>query len=70
VSRPAPSWPTFVGRINALPGAHGATAVLLQIGQHRMPGGPSGAAGRDVTVYLRPEDVLARPSPRWRAACV
>ena len=50
----------FVGRINALP-ARTADGGVLQIGQHRIPVGHAGAAGRDVTVYLRPEDVLARP---------
>ena len=50
----------FVGRINALP-ACTADGGVLQIGQHRIPVGHAGAAGRDVTVYLRPEDVLARP---------
>ena len=50
----------FVGRINALP-ARTADGGVLQIGQHRIPVVHAGAAGRDVTVYLRPEDVLARP---------
>ncbi len=50
----------FVGRINALP-ARTLDGGALQIGQLRVPVGHTGAAGRDVTVYLRPEDVLARP---------
>jgi iron(III) transport system ATP-binding protein len=50
----------FVGRINALP-ARTADGGALQIGQHRMSVDHAGTAGRDVTVYLRPEDVLARP---------
>ncbi len=50
----------FVGRINTLP-ARTAAGGALQIGQHCIPGTHAGAAGRDVTVYLRPEDLLARP---------
>ncbi len=50
----------FVGRINALPARVGDGGAL-QIGQHTVPGMLAGTAGRDVTVYLRPEDVLARP---------
>ena len=50
----------FVGRINALP-ARTADGGVLQLGQHRIPVRHDSAAGRDVTVYLRPEDVLARP---------
>jgi iron(III) transport system ATP-binding protein len=50
----------FVGRINALP-ARVAAGGALQIGSRAFPGAHAGAAGREVTVYLRPEDVLARP---------
>jgi iron(III) transport system ATP-binding protein len=50
----------FVGRINALP-ARVAAGGALQIGSRAFPGGHAGAAGSEVTVYLRPEDVLARP---------
>jgi iron(III) transport system ATP-binding protein len=50
----------FVGRINTLP-ARTLDGGTLLIGQLRLPVGHAGAAGRDVTVYLRPEDVLARP---------
>ena len=50
----------FVGRINALP-ARVAAGGALQIGSSAFPGAHAGAAGREVTVYLRPEDVLARP---------
>ena len=50
----------FVGRINALPARlAGDGAVLL--GATRIEGAHAGPAGREVTVYLRPEDVLARP---------
>ena len=50
----------FVGRINALPARlAGDGAVLL--GGTRFEGAHAGPAGREVTVYLRPEDVLARP---------
>jgi iron(III) transport system ATP-binding protein len=50
----------FVGRINTLQ-ARTADGGALQIGQHRFAVGHAGAAGRNVTAYLRPEDVLARP---------
>ena len=53
----------FVGRINALP-AKLADGGSLQIGAMRFEGqhdGLAGLAGHEVTVYLRPEDVLARP---------
>ncbi len=50
----------FVGRINTLP-ARTADGGALQIGQHQVPVEHGMAAGRDVSVYLRPEDVLARP---------
>lgn len=50
----------FVGRINTLP-ARTLDGGALQIGQHQVPVGHTMAPGRDVTVYLRPEDVLARP---------
>ena len=50
----------FVGRVNALP----ATLLAgggVQLGRSQFEGPHEGPAGRDVTVYLRPEDVLARP---------
>ena len=50
----------FVGRINALP-ARLADGGGLQIGAMHFEGQHNGPAGREVTVYLRPEDVLARP---------
>jgi len=50
----------FVGRINALP-ARVAEGGAVQIGHSRFPGALAGAVGQDITVYLRPEDVLARP---------
>ena len=50
----------FVGRINALP-ARLTEGGGLQIGETHVAGAHTGAAGREVTVYLRPEDVLARP---------
>ena len=50
----------FVGRINAVPARlAGDGAVLL--GGTRFEGAHAGPAGHEVTVYLRPEDVLARP---------
>ncbi len=46
----------FVGKVNALPGR--VTGGTLQLGQLSLPhAGPDG----EVKVYLRPEDVLARP---------
>jgi iron(III) transport system ATP-binding protein len=64
----------FVGRINALP-ARTAAGGALQIGDtHIGSAGPAGAPGREVTVYLRPEDVLARPiapgDPHVFEACI
>ena len=50
----------FVGRINALP-ARLTAGGGVQIGATRFEGGHGGPTGREVTVYLRPEDVLARP---------
>ena len=50
----------FVGRINALP-ARVAAGGGLQIGNVVFEGAHPGETGRAVTVYLRPEDVLARP---------
>jgi len=50
----------FVGRINALP-ARVAEGGAVQIGHSRFPGTQTGTVGQDITVYLRPEDVLARP---------
>jgi iron(III) transport system ATP-binding protein len=50
----------FVGKINVLPGRlHPGRA--LQIGQSRFECTLDADAARDVKVYLRPEDVLARP---------
>ncbi|MFN0186720.1 MAG: putative 2-aminoethylphosphonate ABC transporter ATP-binding protein [Aquabacterium sp.] len=56
----------FVGRINALP-ARVEPGGTLRVGQQafqcepaRLEGVP---AGREVRIYLRPEDVLARPIP-------
>jgi ABC-type glutathione transport system ATPase component len=52
----------FVGRINVL----GATAIdtgRLRIGTHEFHCAHSFAQGRSLRVYLRPEDVLARPIP-------
>ncbi len=49
----------FVGRVNALPARLEAGGVRLG-GTHFDCPHP-GQAGREVTVYLRPEDVLARP---------
>ena len=50
----------FVGRINALP-ARLAGDGGVWLAATRLPGDHGGPAGREVTVYLRPEDVLARP---------
>jgi iron(III) transport system ATP-binding protein len=50
----------FVGRINALP-ARLTDGGSLQIGGMRFEGQHNGPAGSEVTVYLRPEDVQARP---------
>ena len=49
----------FVGRINALP-ARLVEGGAVQIGQSRFAGAHAGEVGSEVTVYLRPEDVLAR----------
>lgn len=49
----------FVGKVNALP-ARIADGVL-QMGALSMPFGGGDRGDRDVRVYLRPEDVLARP---------
>ena len=56
----------FVGRINALPAtAHeGGLRVgeqLLQCEHASLHGHGSGTVGRELRIYLRPEDVLARP---------
>jgi iron(III) transport system ATP-binding protein len=63
----------FVGRINALP-ARVAAGGALQIGNSLFNGTHHGEAGREVTVYLRPEDVLARPiapgEPHVFQACI
>lgn len=46
----------FVGKVNVLPGR--VSRGQLEIGGHKLPAdGPD----REVRVYLRPEDVLARP---------
>ena len=60
----------FVGRINALPATleAGALPGVLKIGEqllrcdHDSLNGH--AAGRELRVYLRPEDILARPIPQ------
>ena len=49
----------FVGRVNALPAKLEAGGV--QLGGTHFDCPHPGPAGREVTVYLRPEDVLARP---------
>ncbi len=51
----------FVGKVNVLPGR--LCDGMLEAGGLRMPHASSdeAAGGRDVRVYLRPEDVLARP---------
>ena len=49
----------FVGRVNALPARLEAGGV--QLGGTHFDCPHPGPTGRDVTVYLRPEDVLARP---------
>nr|WP_217283742.1 putative 2-aminoethylphosphonate ABC transporter ATP-binding protein [Aquabacterium terrae] len=53
----------FVGRINALPAVREGDA--LRVGEqlfHCAPGSLNGhAQGRELRIYLRPEDVLARP---------
>ena len=46
----------FVGKVNVVPGR--VRAGVLEAGTLRLPGD---GADRDVRVYLRPEDVLARP---------
>jgi iron(III) transport system ATP-binding protein len=51
---------SFIGRANTLP-ARLAPGGGLQIGNTQVPGDHAGEAGHEVTVYLRPEDVLARP---------
>jgi iron(III) transport system ATP-binding protein len=50
----------FVGRINMLPGTL-AGANSLHFGGAAFECRHAGDAGREVTVYLRPEDVLAQP---------
>mgnify|MGYP001258229016 CR=1 FL=1 len=52
----------FVGRINVLP-AHTVEGGGLRVGRHVFACEHAHAPGRDVRVYLRPEDVLARPLP-------
>jgi iron(III) transport system ATP-binding protein len=49
----------FVGRVNTLPVT--LEAGGLRLGARRFECTHEGAAGADVRVYLRPEDVLARP---------
>ncbi|MEY3475208.1 MAG: hypothetical protein RL087_1666 [Pseudomonadota bacterium] len=51
----------FVGRINVLP-ARTEAGGAVRIGPTVFDSGHSLPAGREVKVYLRPEDVLARPS--------
>jgi iron(III) transport system ATP-binding protein len=50
----------FVGKINVLPGQL-QPGRSVQIGQLRFECELDADAGRDVKVYLRPEDLLARP---------
>jgi len=50
----------FVGRINALPATLEA-GNRLRLGARSFDCAHDGAVGADVRVYLRPEDVLARP---------
>jgi iron(III) transport system ATP-binding protein len=50
----------FVGKINVLSGRLFPRGEL-QIGAHRFPCGHETTDERDVKIYLRPEDVLARP---------
>ena len=52
----------FVGRINVLP-ARTVEGGGLRVGRHVFACEHAFAPGRDVRVYLRPEDVLARPIP-------
>jgi iron(III) transport system ATP-binding protein len=52
----------FVGRINVLPARVEADGGR-RVGTHRFVCAHAGSAGRDVRIYLRPEDVLARPIP-------
>ena len=52
----------FVGRINALP-ATLQDGGRLRVGDHLFACLHDGVAGSEVRVYLRPEDVLARPIP-------
>ena len=60
----------FVGRINALPATleAGALPGVVKIGEQllRCDHGSlnNHAAGRELRVYLRPEDILARPIPQ------
>lgn len=50
----------FVGKANVLPGR--LTAGMLEAGGLRIPhAAGEGTADREVRIYLRPEDVLARP---------
>ncbi len=46
----------FVGKVNVLPGR--VRAGVLEVGAHKLP---AQGTDREVRVYLRPEDVLARP---------
>jgi iron(III) transport system ATP-binding protein len=50
----------FVGRVNVLPARVEADGCL-RLGARRFECAHAGAAGAEVRVYLRPEDVLARP---------
>src|SRR5262249_24893497 len=52
----------FVGRINALPAVL-AEGNAIRLGERLFDCRHDGQIGREVKVYLRPEDVLARPLP-------
>ncbi|CAD5373456.1 Fe(3+) ions import ATP-binding protein FbpC 2 [Rubrivivax sp. A210] len=57
----------FVGRINTLPATAGAEPGQLKIGERvfrsEHPSALAHAAGQDLRICLRPEDVVARPLP-------
>src|SRR2546425_4456752 len=52
----------FVGRINALPAVL-ESGNTIRFGERVFACAHNGEPGREVKVYLRPEDVLARPVP-------
>jgi iron(III) transport system ATP-binding protein len=52
----------FVGRINALPAVL-ESGNTIRFGERVFACAHNGEPGREVKVYLRPEDVLARPLP-------